>query len=541
MKKYIRVTLVIMALVAFNSCEDFTNQELQTQFDDTQVFNTEDGVEVAINGLYANYADPAYHGSSYHAFLAPHSGKFWSGQGATADATSLNCQTNNIWLEKLWPQMYETVNAANIIIDNLENTDLALANKDRALGDAYFIRAATYFDLVRLFGGVPLKTAPATFETLHTPRASKQEVYNLVIEDFNKAKTLLPDLGSEVAPGRPAKYAANMFLAKVYMQLAGEDGGNTAYWQNAYDEAIQVYGKYSLVSNYAQLFRTDATGFTENSSEAIFELQYDDVGGLRNSDVIRLYTPSKSTFVPVGQRTFGRVRPNHETFMDHVIEYGGGLNNIDQSLVSTVNDLNITDPRILETYEFSKYKRVNTSGGSLSDQKVYPKINNGNNGYAILRKYFDDTYNGVTTKRNMLKLRYADLLLMLAEIENELNGPANAFQYVNEVLTRARTTTSGTVISPADWSGMTQDTFRKRIMQEYSYELTGEGHEWFNARRRGYQFFLDNVINLHNNHADFGNKDYTYPIAVKNMLLPIPASEISGNQNITQADQNPGY
>ena len=142
----------------------------------------------------------------------------------------------------------------------------------------------------------------------------------------------------------------------------------------------------------------------------------------------------------------------------------------------------------------------------------------------------------------MLKLRYADLLLMLAEIENELNGPGNAYQYVNEVLARARTQADGTQApEPADWSGMAQDEFRTRILRERQYELLGENHEWFDTRRRGYEYFLEEVIETHNNFPNLGNKDFTYPVSVKNMLLPIPSTELSNNTEISQADQNPGY
>ena len=131
---------------------------------------------------------------------------------------------------------------------------------------------------------------------------------------------------------------------------------------------------------------------------------------------------------------------------------------------------------------------------------------------------------------------------MLAEIENELNGPANAYQYVNEVLARARNTENGPAAQPADYAGMTQDQFRERIMMERQYELLAEGHTWFDVRRRGYEYFLQHVIYPHNESPNFHQStDFVYPVTVKNMLLPIPSDEISGNYEITQADQNPGY
>lgn len=505
MKKYLSILGFFALIFSIIGCNDFLEEEYDTFFEEEQVFSTENGVEAAINGLYQSYASPGYHGTSIHTFIAPVSGKFFSNQGASEDATSLNTLPNNTWLTRMWPQMYSTINVANTIIFNMEES--TLPNRDVSLGQAYFIRAATYFDLVRYFGGVPLKTLPANIDDLNTPRSTKEEVYELIFEDFEKAKLLLPNPG-EYLSDRPVKTAANMFLAKVYMTLAGENN-NMALWQDAYDEAIQVYGQYNLVPVFDDLYDLS----NENSPEAIFELQYGPNGAERNSDIIRSYTLKDFYDYP----TFGRVRPNKEVYDQHFGQYPG-------------------DPRIDATFIFDSYTKVNGSNVNL-----YPTQINGNDGFTAIKKYLDPDFNGSTTSRNMLKLRYADALLMLAEIENELNGPGNAYQYVNEVLARARNTESGPVTEPADYSSLSQDEFRRRIMRERQYELLGENHEWFDTRRRGYEYFLEDVIETHNNFPNLGNKDYTYPISVKNMLLPIPSTELSNNTEISQADQNPGY
>ncbi|RMB64162.1 RagB/SusD family nutrient uptake outer membrane protein [Dokdonia sinensis] len=513
MKKYIIAFAALTALFSSFSCEDALDESPETFFSEEQIYSTEQGVESVINGLYQSMADPGYHGSSMHGLIMPISGKFFSNQGASEDATSLNCSPVNTWITRLWPQMYTTVNIANGIILNLENTDVALENRETALAQAYFIRAVTYFDLVRWFGEVPLRLEPSTNETLHVARAPKSEVYAQIISDFEKAAATLPDFG-EYLEGRPVKYAANAYLAKVYMQMAGEDNGNPAFWQNAKNEALKVIGRYSLNATYAEIFDLS----NENSEESIFELQYGQNGALRNSDVIRFYTPRNSVFTPDNTVTFGRIRPNKETFDQHVNQYP-------------------EDPRIEGTFVFGSYEQNNGS-----ERTIYPERTSGNDGYAVIRKYFDPNFNGTTTNRNFIKFRYADLLLMLAEIENELNGPANAYQYVNEVLARARTTEEGEVTEPQDFAGMDQDEFRTRILRERQYELLAEGHIWFDTRRRGYQYFLDEVVTPHNTHPTFDeNTDFVYPVSVKNMLLPIPSNEISGNQAITPADQNPGY
>jgi hypothetical protein len=511
--KIFKLSTIVVLVFAFG-CEDYLTEEPITDFFTEEIFTTEDAVESAVTGMYINFASFEYHGSGYLNLVYPMSGKFWSSQAANIDATGLNCTPSNINLNQLWSGMYSAINACNVVIANLDASDAELNNKDFAYGQAYLLRAITYFDMVRFWGGVPIKTTPASVDDLNTSRSSKDEVYDLIISDLQQAKNLLPNVG-EYNLSRPSNLVANTYLAKVYMQLAGEDGGNPSLWQSAYNELIQVYGQYALVPTYADLFDLG----NENNSESMFEIQYTLQGGRRTSDAIRLFNPNG---IFQNLNTFGRIRPNKEVFDQHVNQYTE------------------EDPRVDATFYYGSYQRFNNQG-NLVNQNLYPTITNNNNGYTCVKKYTDPSYNGTTTERNFYKLRYADVLLMLAEIENELNGPSNAYQYVNEVLARARNTANGVVAQPADWSGLSQDEFRIRILRERQYEMLGEGHEWFDTRRRGYEYFLEEVIENHNNQPNFGNVDYIYPISVKNMLMPIPSDEINSNQSISEADQNPGY
>lgn len=520
MKHSIWILTVVLTLI---SCENFIEEEVKTEYSTETVFNSEEGLEVAVNGMYSSLASYDYYGSGIHALINPISGKFYSNQTASNDATSLNCTPTNVWLPKMWLQMYKTIYDANMIIYNVENSQQEFSNKNEVLGQAYFIRGLVYFDLVRYFGGVPIRTTPTTSDNIHIPKSTKQEVYSQVINDFEIAKTLLPDTQYKV--GRPIKWAAYGYLAKVYMNLAGEDGGNPSYWQNAKDELLSVIDKYSLVSNYSNLFiEQGGSNVNENSTESIFEIQYDLIGGVRSSDMPRLYTPQSSTYMPRTITTFGRIRPNKEMYDQHKTQYPN-------------------DPRINSTFIFGSYQRYNNAG-VVQTQNIYPTSITGANSFPYLKKWLDRTYNGTSSYRNYIVFRYADVLLMMAEIENELNGPANAYQYVNQVLSRARNSASPVSSQPADWSGMSQDEFRNRIMKERQFELLSEGQDWTDSRRRGYVYFLQDVVYAHNNHIPntiSGGVDFVYPVSVKNMLLPIPSRELETNQAMTPADQNPGY
>lgn len=511
-----KTLLITTLLTGFTGCSDLLTEKVDTFYSGEQVFSTKEGIETALNGMYFNLSGYNYYGGGWHSLVNPHSGRFYSSETASADATSLNCTPENVTLPNLWAQMYVTINIANNVIYNVENNGVVLDNENFALAQAHFVRGVVYFDLVRLFGAVPLRTNPASLEDVHLAKSPKSEIYKQIIADFEFAKEKLPIAGQYLVD-RPLKWAAYGYLAKVYMNMAGEDGGDPSYWQLAYNEAIQVYGKYSLLPNYGNLF----TPGIENTSESIFELQYGANGSARTSDMVRLYTPAGSTLAPPTSPTFGRIRPNKEIFDGHRTQYPG-------------------DPRIGFTYIFDSYAKFTPAG---TFQTVYPKILTGNQSFPLIRKWLDPTYNGAVTTRNFILFRYADVLLMLAEIENELNGPANAYQYVNPVLTRARISSIPVSAEPANWAGMDKTQFRARIMKERQYELLSEGPDWFDTRRRGYEYFKNEIVNVHNNYAP--NKaskiDFVYPISEKNMLLPIPTTELSGNLKLTPADQNPGY
>ncbi len=519
MKSTYKIFLPIIAVFfCMTSCKDALLEEPVTFYSEETLFSTEEGVETAINGIYSQLSSGQYYGTSWHNLTMPLSGKFYSSQRINQDVAGLNTTPSNKWVVDLWAQMYATINTANITINNLENTTLELANKGRALGEAYFLRGVVYLDMLRLFGGVPLRTMPTTLDDIHLPRSSRQEVINLVIADLEKAKMMLPTPG-EAAVGRPANLAANVYLSKLYMTLAGEDDGDASYWREAYDELLEVInsGAYALTPTYGELFILG----NENTVESIFEIQYAHTGGTRNSDMVRSFTPASSIYSPDNVVTFGRIRPNKETFDEHFIQYPD-------------------DPRIDATFVYDSYEK--STGGV---QKIYPSKSTGNQGFAVIAKWFDPTYNGITTARNLLLLRYADVLLMMGEIENELNGPDNAYQYVNQVMARARDIDGdgmSDAIEPADWEGMSKEVFRQRIFKERLYELLAEGQEWFDTRRRGYDAFISEVVEPHNNQPNLdSDKDFIYPLDPKNMLLPIPLSELSGNQMVSSLDQNPGY
>jgi len=287
-----------------------------------------------------------------------------------------------------------------------------------------------------------------------------------------------------------------MTLATAPTEL--QDSGMN-YWKMAYDEAIKVYGAYSLVSDYSSLFNGIEGNNTE---ESIFEMQYAEGA---SSDHVRAFTPSN--FTP--DATFGWLQANYEIHDLHVDTYPG-------------------DARLATTYISSFIQQ--RGGGKGKEYKTYPVDQTRKNfakGFPVVFKLGskDQTNGNREHSNNFIIYRYADLLLMLAEISNELQN-GQEMGYVTEVLARVGLTPQ------AGYSGG-QEAFRNAIMKAYQFELFFEAQDWFNNRRRGHDYFLNNVVIPHNTAPLFkSNVDVTLETDESIMHLPMPQIEIDGNQLI---------
>ena len=405
--------------------------------------------------------------------------------------------------QNMWAGIYNAIGRCNGAITNITTFDSPTETTDLGFNDiagqAYFVRAWSYLTLVRLWEDIPLWLELPDNENLNKPKTLAKDVYTQIIADAQTAANLM---SGSTGAGYPRQYAANMLLAKVYMTLATNpslraDGVSEAqYWQMAYDEAILVYGQYSLVADYSSLF----TDEFENSTESIFELQL--AQDAANSQMGRNFTPFK---YKLGQH-FGWLSVHADVLLDHMDTYPD-------------------DPRIEGTYLYS-YNRADN--GVLIN--LYPAISYRNQftkSHPFLFKFVekDTQHSNQYGDQNLIIYRYADLLIMLAEISNELQN-GQQLDFISEVLER--------VGMPMVAYEGDQSSFRDAIMKEYRYELIGEGEDAHNNRRRGFDYFLENTINKHNNNPIFSpNVDLllsTDPSKV--MKLPIPLTEINTNELI---------
>lgn len=488
--------IFLLGLFAFSSC---SLEEEPPFLTSETIYSNPDNAEAALNGIYHAWADWGTFRYFYPKALNFNSGFYMSRDWQSADLLSLSPLQGNFIVNIVWNGHYNAISRANDVIAGVSTEEADVLIQD-IVGQAYFLRAFGYFNLVRLYGDVPLRTTPVDSETLYLPKEDSKIIFDQIIND---AKSAIGFMNGAKGPGYPQQYAANMLLAKVYMHLATNpelQSESVNYWQLAYDEAKKVYGKYTLVANYAELFdgRTN-----ENTVESIFEVQFNTT---IRSDLYRDWSISNYGLFP----GWMGLRVNPEVYDRHIAAYP-------------------TDTERLGSTFLPEYETIN-GGTSLH----YPAYNDGiregsnyNQAFTLPFKTSlkDKSATNNISPRNTIVYRYADLLLMLAEISNELQN-GEQLGYVTEVLGRVSLAPS------VEYSG-SQDAFREAIMAEYNYELLTEGHDWFNNRRRGYQWFSEHVIKPHNFYEKPNAEDLIFATDEATVMhLPIPAAEIGSNPAI---------
>ena len=499
--KIFKTPFLVFFIMLISACE----LEEVAPFLDKTVYENPQTAQASAKGIYAGLT--SYNAKERGIFVINgFSGLFITGKNGqrisnpnNANLFSLNPNYDGD-SEAMWSAYYSVISRCNGAI---QYTTIGLDPIfDNVAGHAYFLRAYSYFQLVRLWGDIPLWVELPSSNNLHKAKSSAKDIYSQIINDANEATNLM---NNTLGAGYPVKFAANMLLAKVYMTLATNsslhDGSKSEseYWQMAYDEAIKVKnsGNYSLHTSYQDLFTLSG----ENSSESIFEYQLSEQAS--NSQLGRNYTPWK---YKTGMH-FGWFSVHADVYDDHVSTYP-------------------TDPRLDGTY-LHYYQRADNG----ADVKVYPST--GRNNFRASHPYLfkfaekDKSHAAQYNSQNYIVYRYADLLLMLAEISNELSKDAEAIGYIEEVLSRV-----GLTPQIAYYGG--QSSFRDAVMKEYRYELLGEGEDSHNNRRRGYTYFLNKIILPHNNNPNFSSQyDLTLNTdEARIMTLPVPLGEVTTNDLI---------
>ncbi len=511
MKKYIIYLFAFLLLPASFSCSSFLEEEVFDMKTSNNFWQKPEDADLATIGTYKYLAD--VYRQSVIEMLTQTSGAFNKRKASTVWISgSYTSSTKEIY--QAWEGFFKLIDKSNDVIANVAKMDVLTDEEKASLtGEVRFLRGWSYFMLVRMFTKAPIKLEPTTgFDNAYAPLSPADEIYSkVIIPDFKFAFENCPEKQASANMGRITKGAAAAALAKVHLTLAGNTDGSP-HWKEARDWAKWVIdnGGYSLVPDFAQLWGT------KNTSESVFEVQF--LRGVSTGSAYsKIFTPSKSGWSAKGGG-WGRSTCTQKNYDDFAKQYKG-------------------DYRIDVTFT-AGYVKINNN----KFYPVYPtkKYNKKADAWPYIAKWKDpEAPDNFAGDNNFIIIRYADVLLMFAEAENEVNGPTgDAYDAIDQVLARARAADGTERAEPANWTrDLSQKDFREKVWNERRFELCAEQHLWFDLVRKGEDKFIafKEADNAH------GYKPIKHGIYKKNMYFPIPTIEISSNDLISVTDQNEGY
>ncbi len=477
---------IFALLLSIYSCSD-DNLDLypKTAITEGNFYQTEDQFILAVNDVYRQMVRTYTAGGIADIYGELRSDntyiEFIGGSSNSAENISnFNIPTNDLDTENAWENAYNSIFICNDVLNRLENTSVEFSSeslKNRLMAEATFVRALIYFNMVRVWGDIPLVLTPLSPEEGYEYlREDSDVVYEQIITDLLYAKSNLPEKYILDNIGRVTKYGATAVLAKVYL-TRGNESEAAAELKEIIDS-----GMYSLdanndgtvnVADYQHLFHPD----TKNSKASVLEVQYIKGQNAVNSNHQQEYTPYQWSFHLPGI---------NETFR------GGGRNTPTQDLVEEFEPGD-SIRRIVSV--FPGY--VNLESGEFVN-------------YPFTMKFFDPDWR--YAGQNFEIIRYADILLMYAEVTND---PA----YLNMVRARVGLPLYGEPGYPAEYN-----TLDLAIEHERRVELCFEFHRFFDLVRTG------RAIDV--------MQPKGYAIDQNKLYFPIPQRSIDVNPELTQ---NQGY
>lgn len=502
MKNYINKAWILALIVFFSSCSDLEEDPVGLLAPET-LFSSTDDVEVALFGAYGWISTERLYGRQFVSALMLRGDMVDIGDRGTPaerqQVNDFNMDANNGMVDRFWPYWYQTISAANAAIAGAESLEASESEINPLIAEARFIRAFSYYHLVRLFGDIPyidyfITDPQSTTDISKTPAS---EVYTGIIEDLEYAKEWLPDTHEGGIRSRATKGTAASYLASVYLTL--ED------YQNAYNEAKWVIDNkdrfgYALVEDYQTLFRAENTDREEHIFTIDFLGQQDGSGGA-DDDIMGPMTGVRGA----DQQGWSVLVPSmevYDTWDDR--DYRKEVSFEDSIAVNGV------------LVPYTEYD--NTQRPHIAKYARYPGNSNG------------DTRN---SDHNYSAMRYAEILLIAAEALAEIEGPdAEAVGYVNQIRERARNWAGEITDFPADIPlGVSKDEFIDLVINERRLELSFEYKRWYDIKRRqlGVEVFTEpGSLEPHPNFDP--DRDY---------LMPLPQEDLTINPNLLP--QNPGY
>ncbi len=513
---------ILLLFVGFTSCKDFLQEDPRDIISPTNFFNSESDARAAVTGVYAILKNNAIYGQvgldawyeNGADVVGPNRGwgiiasicGYTMNEGNAGDIQQL------MGIAQTWKDLNKIVLNTNVILDNVQNNEnIPLAARDEIVGEALFLRSLAFYHLTNLWGDVPYYRENLSIDEIGSlGRTDKDQIRDEILVDLQEAQNLMLDVIPANENGKASKWVAAMVMAKIYLTQEN--------WQAAKDKSLEIINDspYEMLADYGEVFSPS----NEYNSEIIWELDF-------ARDITSVLDE------PFAGRAFaGNANWRASIFSPRLrdeplnSDERGMLRDILTSRGEAMNGtgLQIPLPDLVNKFPVNDLRRphniiTNFQGVELKFPYM-PKLWNLDIATSPRFNHSD----------NRIVFRLSDVYLMAAEAENELNGPANAYQYINEVRKRAYAT-------QAEWelTGLNQAEFTDALRDERKWELAGEGHRRMDLIRWG--ILLDVVRS-----TEYRVYDPAANIQPFHVLLPIPTEELNLNPALLESDPtNNGY
>jgi hypothetical protein len=462
---------LLVAALTLSACDSFVDKAPISNPTKEQFYDTPADFETALNGAYAALQQEGTFSRNFWVLFEMRSDNTDQGPDQTGLARTLflinqfqETTTNGV-VQQTWLDAYDGIERCNVILDNAENlSDSDL--QDQVRGEALFLRSLLYYHLAVGFGNVSLRTTATTGPddaAAATSQVPAEEVYTQIAGDLETAQDLLPNR-SELSAGEigtATSGAANALLGKVYLTLGQSSDAETAL------RRVVQSNEYRLLDNYGDLWGPD----NENNDESIFEVQYTAGGSGEGS-------PFTNTFSPSAVLQTGEGLAENRPTPSLVDAYADGGERLAASIDTT--------------YQDEEGETVNAR---------------------YITKFESDPFANFDAENNWVVLRYADVLLMLAEA---IGPSGEAWDLIDEVRNRA------------GLADVQRTDFYETLLAERRVELAFENHRWPDLKR--FNQYISGVA------EDRLNEEVS-DLSGFNLLYPIPQREV----DVADLTQNDGY
>lgn len=432
MKTLIKNIVLALPVLLSTACSDWLQEDPKTFISPSSFYKTVQDFDGALKGMY-----PQGLNLNLTEVFADYNDKPESAE-QVGDIWANNPGYGFYAMRSGWTGAYGTIKNANMVLEAITDKDFSADTKNRIIGEAKFMRAWSYFTLVQLYGDVPYRDKVVSSEAdIAIGRTPQADIYKYIFNDILDAEQKLPAKAQDM--GRVDKWVAKALLARIYLVSAGFPMNMKENYAKAKEKAAEVInsGNYTLMPSFDKVFKTD-----RYTAETIWAQLFAEPNSL--SDMHK-------NSAPIGSQT--------------------------ALFLPTDAFIASFDKGDMRKEWGIKPEYVNAKGTKVIKRSYYNKYIN----EEYLEQELPASNSSILTWQTQL-FRLAEMYLIAAEAENEVNGPAAAYPYINAIRKRARVDQNDPTSVP-DLSGLSQEQFRQAVWLERQHELYEEGFAWYDLKR----------------------------------------------------------